>query len=71
MSLDTNDIIDTRILSKPKPWKGDRADWKRFSFVMHGYMGVISPKLNAMMKRLENIDSPIDHEAMKIGRAHV
>ena len=69
MSLDTNDIIDTKILTKPKPWKGDRADWKRFSFVMYGYMGVISPKLNAMMKRLESFHSPIDHETMTESRS--
>ena len=58
-----NDILDTRILTKPKPWNGDKADYRRFSFQLYSYTQALSPKLMEVMKRAAELEAPIDQSS--------
>eukprot|EP00975_Prorocentrum_lima_P010666 2265862-Prorocentrum_lima.AAC.1 len=54
------DILDTRILVKPKPWDGDRQDWRRFSFQLYAYIHALSTRLGQVMRRAAELEAPID-----------
>lgn len=66
-----NDIVDTRILSKPKPWTGDRQDWKRFAFQLSAYMQALSPELPGMMKVAEKVGTQLEHVNMTADKVHL
>ena len=45
----SNPIVDTRVLGKPKPFKGTPSEWPNWSVVFKCYCGAMSPQLAALM----------------------
>ena len=43
-------MVDTRVLGKPKPFKGTPAEWPNWSVVIKCYCGAMSPQLAALME---------------------
>lgn len=54
-----DDILHTRVLCKPKPWSGDRQDWKRFAFQLSAYMQALIPELFRIMRIPVNVANPL------------
>ena len=48
-SVAPNPIVDTRVLGKPKPFKGTPSEWPNWSVVFKCYCGAMSPQLAALM----------------------
>ena len=43
-------VVDTRVLGKPKPFKGTPAEWPNWSVVIKCYCGAMSPQMAALME---------------------
>merc|ERR1712194_179285 len=57
------EILDTRILTKPRVFAGEKTDWKRFEFQLKAYLQVLSPKVVGLMNLVESENRPISQSA--------
>ena len=51
--LDSGQLLDTKLLGKPKAYTNNRQDWATFKFVTKSYIGAISER---MLARLEGTE---------------
>ena len=57
------EILDTRILTKPRVFAGEKTDWKRFEFQLKAYLQVLSPKIVGLMNLVEQENRAITQDA--------
>ena len=53
----SNPVVDTRVLGKPKPFKGTPAEWPNWSVVIKCYCGAMSPQMAAVLHSWSGLDS--------------
>eukprot|EP00971_Amphidinium_carterae_P348914 6490741-Amphidinium_carterae.1 len=61
---ESNRLFDTRILSKPRAWKGEQQDWRRFKFQLTSYVQAVTPELARKMEQAETLDDVITRDRL-------
>ena len=55
--------VDTRLLGKPKTFKGRDEDWRDWSMVMRAYAGAIDSRMLNEMEFAERMETSVGHDA--------
>ena len=53
--------VDTKLLSKPTEFEGQRGRLARFSLKVKAYLGAIDPRYNELLKITEDPDQSLNH----------
>ena len=59
-----SNLVDTRLLGKPRTFDGSDSSWSNFSTIFRAYMGAISPELLTGMQQAEVETTPILQTAL-------
>ena len=59
MADSPKNFIDTKLLGKPKTYRGNRAEWPAFKFVFSNYIGAISESLASKLEQVEKMDRTV------------
>ena len=54
-------MVDTRLISKPKSWNGEKAAFKEWAFKVKGFVGAVSAQLGTAMNQAATFPAVIDH----------
>ena len=63
-------IVDTRVLGKPKPFKGTATEWPNWSVVFRCYCGAMSPQLAALMEWAEKHPAEVLNASLTSDQLH-
>ena len=64
MASDTSQVIDTRLLGKPRSYSGNKQDFQTFKYSLMNYLGALSPELADITKAAAGAPKPIIMSAL-------
>ena len=59
MTESTSQVIDTRLLGKPRSHSGNKGDFQTFKYSLMSYLGALSPELAELTKKAPGSQNPI------------
>ena len=59
MAGDASQVIDTRLLGKPRSYSGNRQDFQTFKYSLMNYLGALSPELAEATRLAGSATSPL------------